>query len=82
MLFQVRTHMLNVKHNFKNQFPKNNQCPLCESEDDRQEHLISCEMLHENGMNRDKYKDIFSRNVKKQIQAINILSEAWERRKK
>ena len=80
MLFQFRTHMSNVKHNFKNQFPNDNQCPLCEFEDDTQEHLMSCEILHENTRNRDQYKNIFSRNLKKQIQAINILSEAWKKR--
>ena len=80
LLFQFRTHMSNVKNNFKNQYPKNKQCPLCELEEDTQEHLMSCEMLHENVLKKDLYKNIFSKNVKKQLQAINILSEALKKR--
>ena len=46
-LFRARTRMLDVKNNFKNSFDDDiHLCPICESDEDTQEHLIKCEMMN------------------------------------
>ena len=44
-IFKVRTRMLSMKCNFKNQFKENYTCDLCNEDLDNQEHLLKCKVL-------------------------------------
>ena len=63
LLFQFRTRGFLVKNNFRNNYKNTNiLCPLCEMEDDTQEHLFQCEKLICNTAVGCTYEDIFSDN--------------------
>jgi len=47
MLFKFRTRMFNVRNNFRNNYKQTNTlCPLCEVEEDSQQHLFHCSVIH------------------------------------
>ena len=61
LIFKFRTYM--VKNNFRNNYCNTNIiCPLCNKEEDNQEHLFRCEKIRMNDL-QGEYKDIFSNNV-------------------
>ena len=74
--------MLDVKYNFKNMFKEDTLCPLCKKCNDTQEHLISCEKIHESPMVTIRYVDLFSKNIKMQLKTFKALEESREKRKK
>ena len=74
--------MINVKSNFKNQFSNDILCELCKSEDDTQEHLISCKTLFTVENLSVNYEDIFGNDHKKQEKIGTILANLLEKRKK
>lgn len=82
LLFKLRTHMLDVKYNFKNMFKEDTLCPLCQKHNDSQEHLLSCEKIHETPIITTRYMDLFSKNIKMQLQIFKALEESWDKRKK
>ena len=46
LLFSLRTRMVNVRNNYKNR-QGDICCPLCDQDDDTQEHLLVCEKMHQ-----------------------------------
>ena len=82
LLFKFRTNMSDVKSNFKNMFKEDTLCPLCKVFSDTQEHLLSCEKIHETTMTTIEYNDLFSKNLKKQLNIFTKLEESWEKRRK
>ncbi len=63
LLFQFRTRGVLVKNNFRNNYRNTNiLCPLCELEDDTQEHLFECVKLRHIPSEECNYEDIFSDN--------------------
>ena len=81
-LFRARTRMLEVKNNFKNSFDDDiHLCPLCESDEDTQEHLLKCEMMIDDLDANLNYDDIFGQNTKKQRKTVENLQKAMNQRK-
>ena len=79
-LFKARTRMLNVMNNFKKSADDDIYlCPLCESDEDSQEHLLKCEII--DNVANVKYDDIFSQNINKQKIAVEALQKAMNQRK-
>ena len=65
VLFKFRTRMFLVKNNFRNNYINTNTlCPVCNDEEDTQEHLFECKQVMERckGNKEFKYQDIFSDN--------------------
>ena len=62
MLFKFRTRMFNVRNNFRNNYKQTNTlCPLCEVEEDSQQHLFHCSVIHNQTQRpTTAYEDIFS----------------------
>ena len=79
LLFQLRTRMISVSHNFGN---KSKLCPLCLSVPDNQQHIIECFMII--GSNKNlifniavpQYSDIFSEDLTKMKQISKIFTAA------
>ena len=63
LLFKFRTRTYLVKNNFRNNY-KNMDilCPLCEKEDDKQEHLFQCAKIDMKNI-EGEYIDIFSMDI-------------------
>ena len=83
-LFQIRTRMIEVKANFKNNH-SDILCPLgCEDEDD-QNHLLHCKKLIQN--NNDittgniEYSDIFHEDISRQVRILRIINNLWKIRR-
>ena len=82
-LFHVRSRMLELKANFKNSH-EDTICPCCQEEEDTQEHLLSCENIHEGNIISESlpnYKDLVGENELKQAQVCRILRARFEKRK-
>merc|ERR1712179_476095 len=83
-LFQLRSRMIDVKTNFKN----NNSdlsCPLCDIKEDDQKHVLECPTLLNNTSDvaegNISYDDIFSNDVLKQAKILRIFNYSWKKRK-
>ena len=80
--FHARTRMVRVKKNYG----QNQNCPLCKGDvEDSQPHLLVCEMLVPKNTIVDempKYEDLFSENISKQINLIQILHTNFLKRTK
>lgn len=78
-IFKWRTRMAKFKSNFKNG-SDNVQCPLGCQHDDTQENVLKCEVikLHLPAIEKSNcmYKDIFSKDLKKVNNIINLLTKA------
>ena len=77
--------MYEVRENFKTKFGNNLLCPLCQIENDSQEHLLKCRILkHMVKELRDndtiKYEDIFDEDVDKVTKAADLLIKVTEER--
>ena len=77
--------MAEFRSNFKNKY-ENNQCKLCKSEMDEQQHMFYCQILIDNckvlAENIEvEYEDIFS-TKSKQYKAIKLISKIWKVREK
>ena len=83
ILFNLRTRMIPVRSNYKNQYPGNLNCTLCDTNsEESQEHLIQCPALLER-VDVDssvKYMDIFD-TLEKQVKAVKYISEILKIRK-
>ena len=84
-LFQSRSRMLQVKANFSQKY-KNEEmgCPLKCNKRDSQEHLLECEKINPNAINKSKeplYRDLFSKEVEKQKEVAIILKNNLQNRK-
>ena len=65
LLFKFRTRTYLVKNNFRNNYRNTNiHCPLCDLDDDNQEHLLRCCKIAEvyNTDHQFSMDDIFSNN--------------------
>ncbi len=63
LIFKFRTRTYMVKNNFRNNYCNTNIiCPLCNKEEDNQEHLFQCEKIGMIDL-QGEYEDIFSDNV-------------------
>ena len=70
-ILQIRSRMLNVKNNFKSSWKNNLECRLClDGILEDQKHILLCEALNQNCLSTNddiKYEEIFSENIKNQI---------------
>ena len=80
MLFKFRTRMHNVKNNFRNNYKQSSiLCPLCNVEDDTQEHLFVCQAILErcdvlqSQESEVAYEDIFSPDVNILLKVAHVL---------
>ena len=75
LLFQLRTRMVDVKENFKHAYTEH-VCPLCESENDSQQHLLDCVTISKDSSSMIdpylRYSDLFSSDVSKQAQITRL----------
>ena len=79
LLHALRSRSVNVKCNFRNKYLNNLLCPLCQKEDDDQNHLLECEELKKRFKTEDinakknVYQDIFA-DHHKQKEITHLLS--------
>ena len=70
-----------MKNNFRNNYKLSNTiCPMCEAEDDTQEHLFRCqkimELLPHNTFNQGiSYEDIFENDCDTLFEVAKLLKE-------
>ena len=85
MICSFRTRMADVKGNFKNG-NESLMCPLCEREDDDQEHLLMCTEIADENLNircvSALYMDLFGEDVNKIQNVGGWLKEAMNIRNK
>ena len=77
-LFRFRTRTFMVKNNFRNNYKNTNTlCPLCEKENDDQEHVFVCEkIVQQYGRHiLNKYTDIFSDDIDTLFNVAIILKD-------
>ena len=83
-LFSLRSRMVQVRGNFKNNF-ENSTCELCGSHEDSQQNLLTCKELAEPGALTNQpvdYEKLFSENPTEQILIGSILKEKLTKRNK
>ena len=79
LLYKFRTQMIRVNHNFG----KKTLCPLCQKNDDTQEHLFLCEEITRNeSSNSFNYEFIFSSSKTENIEAAAIGKKYFRKREK
>jgi hypothetical protein len=80
LLFKFRTRMVRVKRNYRNNLTDLN-CPLCESDEDTQQHLLLCPRIHTTtGLPAVNYMDIYSGDIVLMKKTIDSLKKAlWKR---
>ena len=77
LLFKFRTRMFNVRNNFRNQYRTNLLCPLCNENEDSQEHLLECKIITEElGSVQCQYEDIFSKDPECLLKIAEVLKKA------
>ena len=83
-LFQMRSRMLDVKCNFKNNYT-NLSCPLCSLKEDDQKHTLECSVLLHNitdvAIETVNYDDIFEDDIHKQAKILRIFINLWKKKK-
>ena len=81
-VFSLRSRMLDVKCNYKNNY-SNLCCPICKNEIDDQEHLLSCEGLRNLfPVNKlPNYDDLYGNNHEEVLGIARILKQQYETRK-
>ena len=81
LLFKFRCRMYNVRNNFRNNYKLSNiLCPMCETDDDTQEHLFHCQKIreslpHEVFDRGISYEDIFDSNCDTLLEVAKLLKE-------
>ena len=86
LLFKLRSRMLNVKNNFKNNYitksvkvPEAIYCSFCLSNSVKdQEHIIDCEAFEQ--PYKIKYTDLFSQDLKIVAENIKKYEAIWKQR--
>ena len=76
LLFKFRCRMINVGGNFG----RKNSCPICLSEEDKQEHLFVCEKL--DNLEENLYLNLFSNDIEKMEKAIDTGDKNIRKREK
>ena len=81
LIFKIRTRMLNVKNNYRQSY-QDLRCPLCMSECDTQEHMMTnCDMLP-NKITENQMKIFFGQNEDKMAHIIEkVEANELERQK-
>ena len=83
-LFQMRSRMLDVKCNFKNNH-SDLSCPLCSLKEDDQKHILECPVLLQNikdvAIETVNYDDIFEDDIYKQAKILRIFINLWKKKK-
>ena len=86
LLFKLRTRMINVKSNFRNQY-ENVLCQLCDNgAEESQSHLLECPTLLDNcpmlfNDTQTEYDDIFE-CPSKQLQVVRLFQSVLDIREK
>ena len=78
LLFKFRTRTFMVKNNFRNNYKNTNiTCPLCESNEDTQEHLFKCFKIRQQYKRplRCTHEDIYSEDSDTMFQVATTLRE-------
>ena len=78
ILFKFRTRMFLVKNNFRNNYTNNNTlCPVCNDQEDTQEHLFECKKIMDvyEGTKQFGYNDIFSHNADNLLGVATLLKK-------
>ena len=69
LIFKIRTRMLNVKNNFKNN-QTNLCCPICQNDEDSQEHMMmKCSIL-ENKITSKEFLTMFGCDEEKMAEVV------------
>jgi hypothetical protein len=83
-IFMLRVRMLDTKDNYPNKH-QNDHCPICDNgvTKDSQEHVMFCQIdANQTIVNTDvEYSNLFSNDIKKQLQISSIISEKFSKRK-
>ena len=80
ILYKFQTRMFECKNNFRKKY-KDSLCPLCLKEDDTQEHLFKCDVLHDTTPEEDlPYDDIFSKDEDKLYKIILYIQDLISKR--
>ena len=85
ILFRFRTRMVRVGNNYRSMYSEQAAdvgiiCPLCNSDEDTQEHLLLCSKLGSEEINV-RYSDIFSTNCMSRMKdSFNALKTALKKR--
>ena len=83
-LFMIRTRMLEVKGNFRSKW-SDVICPCCKTEEDKQQHLLTCLSLNADGVitgSLPDYNDLFSDNLSRQVELSRIMKQRFQKRTK
>jgi hypothetical protein len=78
LLFSFRTRMVDVRCNYRSKHTTVS-CPLCQTEDDTQEHLLVCPKINTQP-SAVIYSDIFGCDPDKRNSTFRALKSAFERR--
>ena len=83
ILFRFRTRMVRVGNNYRAMYSGQSDavivCPLCQSGEDTQEHLLECPNLGNEEISV-RYSDIFSMNSTEVKEAFEVLRRSLNRR--
>ena len=83
-MFMIRNRMLDVKTNYGGQHT-DTLCPLCEEEEDTQQHLLVCKELDSQGTLVEKlpsYEHIFEGSLDEKVYIGRILKLKFSQRNK
>ena len=72
LLFSLRTKMVEVKQNFKNQY-ENLNCRICKDKEsvENEEYLLECEVLNKEKIKEIKFSDV-NGDLEKQLAAVKV----------
>jgi hypothetical protein len=83
-IFLLRTRMLDIKSNYQGKH-SDLSCPMCDSEQDTQQHLLQCEKLkteNEIVSKIQEYEDLFGTNLESKIMIIRLIKLRFQERNK
>ena len=81
-IFMLRTRMLDIKSNYQGKY-SNLNCPICDSQQDTQQHLLQCQKLKdENEIIKQipDYDDLFGANLDSKIMISRIIKLRFQER--
>ena len=82
LLFRLRTRMVDVKCNYPSMYKSDLSCSLCDTKSmENQEHILVCPSLKVQSNTKIQYKDIFSEETEKQIEAVKHWNNVMRIRK-
>ena len=83
-IFMLRTRMLDIKSNYQGKY-SNLNCPICDSQQDTQQHLLQCQKLKEENeivKQMPDYDDLFGANLDSQLMINRIIKLRFQKRNK